>query len=148
MNCQELEHYLHDHIPLSRAMQVSVVAVGPNDLTLQAPLAPNINHQETLFGGSASAIAILAGWSLIHVRLATAGIPNRLVIQRNTMHYDHPVTGACTARAFLAAPADWETFTRLLRRRNRARITALCELTGGGLVAGRLDASYVALREH
>ena len=80
----ELEQYMHKHIPLSKAMAVSVVSVTDSAVTLQAPLEPNINHRETVFGGSASALAILAGWSLLHVRLRAAGIANRLVIQRNT----------------------------------------------------------------
>jgi len=42
----ELERYLHEHIPLSRAMQVSVVSVQPESVVLSAPLAPNINHRE------------------------------------------------------------------------------------------------------
>ena len=81
----ELERYLHQHIPLSKAMQVSVVEVLPAGVVLSAPLAPNINHRDTVFGGSASALAILAAWSLLHTRLSGEGIASRLVIQRNTM---------------------------------------------------------------
>jgi thioesterase domain-containing protein len=60
MDARELQAYLHAHIPLSAAMQVSVDAVAADGVTLRAPLAPNINHRETVFGGSASAVAILA----------------------------------------------------------------------------------------
>jgi len=51
----ELESYLHAHIPLTRAMQVSVVSVEPDSVLLSAPLAPNTNHRDTVFGGSAAA---------------------------------------------------------------------------------------------
>jgi thioesterase domain-containing protein len=101
----ELEAYLHQHIPISRAMQVAVVELAPGSVTLRAPLAPNINHRETVFGGSASAVAILAAWSLLHVRLASAGITSRLVIQHNTMSYDLPIAGAFTARRHAGEPA-------------------------------------------
>lgn len=74
---QELQQYLHEHIPLSRAMQVSVVRAAQEGVVLSAPLAPNINHQETVFGGSASALAILAAWSLVHVRLQASGPPGK-----------------------------------------------------------------------
>lgn len=69
MNPADLEHYLHDHIPLSKAMAVSVASVAPHEVVLRAPLAPNINHRDTVFGGSASAVAILAAWSLLNTRL-------------------------------------------------------------------------------
>lgn len=60
MNPQALEQYLHDHIPLSKAMQVSVLEASQERVILMAPLAPNINHTESVFGGSASAVATLA----------------------------------------------------------------------------------------
>jgi thioesterase domain-containing protein len=53
----ELEHYLHEHIPLSQDMGVEVVMADWNGVTLRAPLTPTINHRETVFGGSASAAA-------------------------------------------------------------------------------------------
>lgn len=68
MDTKSLEKYLHEHIPLSKAMQVSVIEAGQNKVILSAPLAPNINHVGTAFGGSESTVAILAAWSLPHVR--------------------------------------------------------------------------------
>jgi len=141
----DLERYLHEHIPLSRVMQVSVVSVHADGVILRAPLAPNINHQDTVFGGSASALAILAGWSLLHTRLAAAGIASRLVIQRNTMHYDLPITGAFTARSFIRTPAAWESFTRMLERKGRARLTVSCALEFNDQTAARLEGEFVAL---
>ncbi|GAC1692517.1 MAG: YiiD C-terminal domain-containing protein [Steroidobacteraceae bacterium] len=143
--CAELERYLHEHIPLSRAMQVSVVSVHADGVTLRAPLAPNINHQDTVFGGSASALAILAGWSLLHTRLGAAGIASRLVIQRNSVHYDLPIAGPFTARSFLRTPDAWEPFTRMLARKGRARLTVSCALEYDGQSAGRLEGEFVAL---
>ena len=93
MDADGLQQYLHEHIPLSRAMQVTVLAASVEEVLLAAPLAPNINHRETVFGGSASAVCILAAWSLVQVRLRAAGMPGRLVIQRNLMEYLLPVSG-------------------------------------------------------
>ena len=56
-------------------MAVSVKAVTTDTVILAAPLEPNINHKHTVFGGSASALGILAAWSLLHVRLVDAGLP-------------------------------------------------------------------------
>ncbi len=110
-------------------MGVSVVAADEEAVVLRAPLGPNINHRETVFGGSASALAILVAWSLLHLRLRRAGIAGRLVIQRNTMEYDLPVTGEFTARASAGQGRDWQRFTRMLERRGRARY---CCLVGPG----------------
>ena len=145
MLAPELERYLHEHIPLSRAMEVSVVAVEESSVVLKAPLAPNINHRETVFGGSASALAILAAWSLLHTRLLRADMASRLVIQRNTMEYESPIDGSFIARSSLENPEDWPQFIRMLARKGKARISVLSVLEHAEQRAGRLIGEFVAL---
>lgn len=144
MNEQTLQHYLYEHIPLSQAMQVEVVCVQDNAVILSAPLAPNINHRATVFGGSASAVAILAAWSLLHTRLQRAGIASRLVIQSNTMHYDLPITGRFTAHASLADESGWQRFLQMLQRKGKARIAVESVLDCNGSQVGRLRGEFVA----
>jgi len=92
MNHDSLRQYLYDHIPLTKAMQVDITAVSDSSLTLTAPLTPNINHRETVFGGSASALCILSAWSYIHCRLKNyPQFSPRIVIQENSMKYTKPV---------------------------------------------------------
>jgi len=145
MSPGELEAYLHGHIPLSQAMQVSVARVGADEVVLRAPLAPNINHRDTVFGGSASAVAILAAWSLLHVRLRAERLQSRLVIQRNTMDYALPILGEFSARSSLEHPDEWPRFTRMLARKGRARMAVVAVLEAQGQVAGRLTGEFVAL---
>jgi thioesterase domain-containing protein len=141
----ELQDYLHAHIPLSAAMQVSVVSATDASVVLGAPLEPNINHRSTMFGGSLSAVAILSAWSLLHVRLGAEGLKSRLVIQSNRVDYDAPVTGRFTAAAELAEPAAWPRFIKTLTRMKRARIVARSTLMQGDVVGGRFEGEFVAL---
>lgn len=141
----QLQHYLHQHIPLSAAMQVRVLAVSADEVLLQAPLAPNINHRETVFGGSASALAILAAWSLVHTRMQAQGLQGRLVIQRNSMEYGAPIQGDFSARATVDV-AQWQPFARMLARKGKARIAITSVLAHGGQVVGRLEGEFVALQ--
>lgn len=145
MNARDLELYLHEHIPLSRAMQVSVLSVSAESVVLQAPLAPNINHRETVFGGSASALAILAAWALLQTRLQGEGLQSRLVIQRNEMEYLEPIPGAFVARSALQEPGEWPQFKRMLLRRGKARLAVVSVLEHEGRVAGRFRGEFVAL---
>ena len=140
----ELETYLHDHIPLSRAMAVRVASISDAKVVLAAPLAPNINHRDTVFGGSASALAILSAWSLLHLRLTAAGQPSRVVIQRNSMDYLAPIAGDFTATATLGQDATWAGFLRMLTRKGLARITVGAVLDFEGRLAGRLSGEFVA----
>jgi thioesterase domain-containing protein len=145
MDEDELQDYLYQHIPLSAAMQVEVVKIADTGVALSAPLGPNINHRETLFGGSASAVAILAAWCLLQTRLQAAGIGSRLVIQRNTMHYDLPILGTFVARSFLDPAADWDRFLRTLLKHGKARISVGAVLEFEGRTCGRLLGEFVAI---
>ena len=140
----ELETYLHEHIPLSRAMAVRVASISDAKVVLAAPLAPNINHRDTVFGGSASALAILSAWSLLHLRLTAAAQPSRVVIQRNSMDYLAPIAGDFTATATLGQDATWGGFLRMLTRKGLARITVGAVLDFQGRLAGRLSGEFVA----
>lgn len=140
-----LQRYLRDHIPLSKAMQVKVVSADEDAVVLTAPLAPNINHRDTVFGGSASALAILAAWSLLHTRMRAENLSGQLVLQRNSMEYDKPILGDFTARSSLANAEDWSKFTRTLARRGKARLTVTAVLECAGEFVGRLSGEFVAL---
>lgn len=145
MNSLALQDYLHAHIPLSRAMQVEVAAASGEAVVLSAPLQPNINHRETVFGGSASALAILSAWALLHLRLQAEEIACRLVIHRNSMQYDLPVTGRFHARAAAGDAAEWRRFLHVLQRRGKARISVSSVLEFDGATAGRFEGEFVAL---
>lgn len=144
MNTQALQNYLHEHIPMSEAMQVSVESVGPDSIVLSAPLAPNINHQSTVFGGSASSVAILSAWSLVHTKLDQLGLTSRLVIQRNTMSYLLPISGAFAARATIPSGDEWERFLRTFQRKGKARIRVTSMLEFEGKQVGMYEGEFVA----
>lgn len=144
MTPAQLEAYLHENIPLSAAMGVTVVACDARAAVLRAPLAPNINHHANVFGGSASAVALLAGWLWLHGALCEAGLTVKPVIQRNTMDYLVPITQDFEARC-AAPPAEaLAKFLKTLQRHRRARITLEVELVCGGMRVGFLTGDYAA----
>ncbi len=140
----QLEAYLHENIPLSAAMGVSVVSCDARAAVLRAPLAPNINHHANVFGGSASAVSLLAGWLWLHGALCAAGQTVKPVIQRNTMDYLLPVTRDFEARCAAPPPEVLAKFLKMLQRHRRARITLEVELVSGGVRVGLLTGEYVA----
>ncbi|MES2450870.1 MAG: YiiD C-terminal domain-containing protein [Pseudomonadota bacterium] len=139
-----LEQYLHRQIPLSAAMQVAVDAANLDSVVLSAPLEPNVNHKSTAFGGSISALGILAAWSLVHLRLLDEGLICEVVIQSNQMDYDRPITGTFAASSSLSDPAAWPAFLKILTRRRLARIEVRSELIFEEKVVGRLSGRFVA----
>ncbi len=146
MTPEQLQQYLYQHIPLSAAMQVSVTTLADDHVTLQAPLTPNINYHETVFGGSASTLAILSAWSLLNTRLHNAGLDCTLVIQRNSMEYEKPITGEFTATAYIPLTENWEKFLRTFARMGKARITVVSTLRLETDRVGLFQGEFVALQ--
>ena len=141
---RDLEAYLHEQIPLSAAMEVSVRSASAEAVVLSAPLGPNINHKRTAFGGSIATLGILAAWSLLHLRLLEAGLRCEGVIQSSHMDYDKPITGAFEARSALAEPEGWPAFLKMLTRRKAARIAVASQLLFEDGVVGRFSGKFVA----
>lgn len=145
MNNKELEKYLHDHIPLSKAMEVEVRNASSENVVLFAPLAPNINHRDTVFGGSASAIAILSAWCLLFVRLKRQAQSGRIIIRRNSMLYEKPISGGFTAIAQSPDEKAWLKVVDALKRNRMARVAVISILECDGQTVGKLEGEFVVL---
>jgi thioesterase domain-containing protein len=140
-----LERYLHQHIPLSAAMGARVLMATPQRVQLTAPLAPNVNHNETIFGGSAAALATLSAWALLHLRVARAGLEARLLIQRSSMEYQQPIPGDFDAVCRFADELLWERFRVTLVRRGRARLTLSAYLVHDARRMATFEGEFVGL---
>jgi thioesterase domain-containing protein len=142
----EVEAYLHQHIPLSADMGVRVVACDNAGVTLRAPLAPNINHRSTVFGGSTSAMAILAAWTWLNFALRAVGPVPRLVIQRNTVDYLAPIIGEFESHCAGLPAEKFASFRRTLERHGKARATLATVLSCKGAKVAEFSGEFVALR--
>ena len=140
-----MEAYLQEHIPLSADMGVTVLQAGARGVVLEAPLEPNVNHRATAFGGSVAAVAMLAGWALVHFRLGAEGVAAETVIHRGDMRYDSPIHGPFRALCERIADKPWQRFTKAITKHGRGRIGVVVRIETGGAAVATLVASYVAL---
>jgi thioesterase domain-containing protein len=146
MTLRETTLYLHEHIPITAHLGAAVEAYDGSSIRLAAPLGPNLNHRSTAFGGSLSALAILSGWTLLHLALRERGIDARVVIQRSEMDFDAPVTGDLVVTSVLPASRQWERFLATLGRHARARVRVGGTVIASGASAGTHGGVYVAVR--
>ena len=145
MTSESLEAYIHRQIPITAAMGVRIVEATLNRVELSAPLAPNINHRETVFGGSAAAVATLAAWTLILVRMRHEDLTGRLVIARNSMAYLKPIDADFTAVASADQLSSWEKFVAGLTRKGRGRLQAASHLFLNGDQTADFQGQFVAI---
>ena len=127
-------------------MGVHLKIATPGRVELRAPLAPNINHHETVFGGSACALATLSAWTLVHIGLRHANVEATTVIQRNVMSYEEPIHGDFSAVCTLTDDTVWQRFLKTLDRRGRARITMNAHLLFDDRQVASFEGDFVALR--
>jgi thioesterase domain-containing protein len=145
MDERQLESYLHDRIPLARAMAIEVQEAAIDRVRIRAPLAPNINHRDTVFGGSASAVAILAAWSVVRVRMLAEGLEGRIVIRRNSVSYEQPMAADFTATAGAPDAAEWTRLRAALARGRPGRVRVSAVLDCKGSKAGEFAGEFVVL---
>lgn len=117
-----LQHTLDSEIPLSRSIGIKVVHSSPTSLSLSAPLAPNINHKCTAFGGSLYSVAVLTGWGMAFLLLKNNGLGGHIVIQESHTRYLKPVTGPIISSCTLDDHDIIDKFLHRYQRKGIARI--------------------------
>jgi thioesterase domain-containing protein len=141
----DLEAFLRREIPLSRDMGVSVSHLDGEALELSAPLAPNLNHKRTAFGGSLYSLAVLAAWGTVRLILQDAGIMAHVVISEGGLSYLKPVTGEFRARCPRPPEAAAVAFRHALLRKGKGRIALRCEVREASAPEGEPAAVFTGM---
>ncbi len=145
MNLKELTSYIHEHIPLTAHLGAVVEKYDGNEIEISAPLEPNLNHRNTAFGGSISAVGILSGWALLYIKLKEISLKTRLVIQHSSLDFIEPIDGAFKAICTMPESSEWERFIKTLKRHGKARITVESKIENSNNHVGNHSGTYVAI---
>lgn len=140
-----LEQTLHRDIPITREMGIRVAAYDGKQLRLTAPLTPNVNDKGTAFGGSLYSLAVLCGWSLLHLKLKEAGLPHNVVIQEANVRYLLPVSQDITAECNIDDEALTQMFASL-EKHDRARLPLAVVIKQNERPALEFSGRYVVLK--
>ncbi|MFH0934504.1 MAG: thioesterase domain-containing protein [Pseudomonadota bacterium] len=138
----KLQQTLHDDIPLTREMGITVAAYDGRQLRLAAPLAPNLNHKCTAFGGSLYSLAVLCGWGLLHLKLEEAGLHRHIVIQEADIEYLLPVAQDMEAECEVD-DAALQRFMAMLQKHGRSRLSLEVAIKRDGHAAVKFSGRYV-----
>lgn len=132
-------------MPPVMAMGLRIVEATAERLRLHAPLVANLNDKGCAFGGSLTSLMTLAGWSLITLRLAEAGLDADVFVADSEIRYRAPLYADLEATAELVDGESWQVFIDTLQSRGRARLSVLAEvaLPEGG-VATECRSRYAA----
>ncbi len=143
MTPNELQTFLHQNIPASAALQLTVVDSRAEKVALLAPFAANCNHHHSVFGGSISLLATLCAWSLVHLNFPE--YHGKIVIQEGSTRYLKPARGDLTAVCETENPEEWAECAKMLASRGKGKINVSCRLFSEGEVAAEFAGRYVVL---
>jgi thioesterase domain-containing protein len=140
---RHLQAVLHEEIPLTRHIGITVEAYDGHTLRLRAPLENNINHKLTAFGGSLYSVAVLCGWGLLYLKMQERGVAGHIVIHETRAHYALPVSSDIVAETGFESGEQLERFMRTYQRKGRARVALAIHVGQGGQAVFHLDGRYV-----
>jgi thioesterase domain-containing protein len=140
----DLEQRIHAAIPLSRAMGLRISELGDTRISVEAPLAPNVNVHGTGFAGSLYALGILSAWGLCAHLIGRAGLQADLVVAEAAIRYRAPLRGDIVCRCHLGDAAA-RRFVEDLGDRGRARATLEVSIGDGpeAVIEAQMHASLV-----
>lgn len=143
---QALTDELQRSIPLTAAMQLSVIDCSAGHMTMQAPLAVNYNLHGTGFAGSLATLATICGWALAReAGLASAWSP-AWVIRQSRCEFLAPARGDLIATAELS-PAVWSAFERRAKVTNHPRLRIVSRVRSLGSEVLLHHGTFVALTQ-
>ena len=147
------ELFLHEMIPLAKAMGVGVELSDENALVLRAPKDQNRNPLNTAFGGSLVSLATLAGYGVVWELMrsvepaAKNGAPEKprwhIVVKESKAAYRRPVIGDLIAICERPAQAVISEFKDALARYGKAKLKVSARVVESGKTAVDFQAAYV-----
>lgn len=146
------ELFLHEMIPLAKAMGVGVELSDDRALTLTAPKEQNKNSLNTAFGGSLVSIATLAGYGVVWELMRTEKkSPDEktswhIVVKESRAAYRKPVIGDLRAICERPAQAAISEFKEALARYGKAKLKLRARVVENGTTAVDVHAAFVVSR--
>ena len=139
---REAEKFLHEQIPITRAMGLRVVGHDGDGFTVEAPVALNSNHLRTGFGGSINAVATLAAYGFLWVELNDAAA--HVVVAESSIRFLRPVREIIRATCLRPDNDTLEKFRSDFSERRKARITLRVRVAEAGETAAEFEGRFVA----
>jgi thioesterase domain-containing protein len=144
------EMFLHEMIPLAKAMGVGVEVSDEKALVLTAPKEQNKNSLNTAFGGSLVSLATLAGygvvWELMKNERQSEKPVWHIVVKESRAAYRKPVLGDLRAICERPAQAAIAEFKDTLARYGKAKLKLKAAIVENGSVAVDVTAAFVVVR--
>jgi thioesterase domain-containing protein len=139
---RDAEKFLHEQIPITRAMGLRVIAHDDSGFTVEAPVALNSNHLRTAFGGSINAVATLAAYGFLWMELKDAAV--HVVVAESSIRFLRPVREMIRATCPRPDANSLASFRGQFAEKGKARIALRVNVSEAGEIAAQFEGQFVA----
>ena len=121
-------------------MGIRVVPQGES-FAIEAPVALNYNHLHTAFGGSINAVATLAAYAFLWLRL---GDESHVVVRESTIRFLRPLRETIRARCEEPRAEELRAFESALAAKGKGAITLRVIVEDHAQIAAEFSGTFVA----
>ncbi len=146
MSEPKLLKFLHEQIPLTKSLGLSIISIDEKGALIRAPLAPNLNHLGGAFGGSLATMMILSGYIWLYDALLKNNHHAHVILFREESEYLLPVKTDIEVLAKSPSQEDWKKFEESFRRKGTGRLVLHSEIRISEGLAARFRGEFVARR--
>ena len=141
---KKLQNKLHDEIPLTKLMQLSLQNYNDKELITTAPLDININDKGTAFGGSLSTVTIISSWSMCWLLSQELQYDSKnIVVIKNENSYLKPVTKNIICHTTRPDQDEINILKEKLEKKGSASISIQSKIIEDGNVCVEFEGLYV-----
>ena len=144
MDKKEFEQFLHRQIPVTKAMEFSVLEFTASRVRISAKLEPNRNHHLTAFGGSISCLMTVTGWALVYANIKEIDPNAHIVIWKSNIRYLKPLKKDFTAECVLTNEADKINLFKMYNKNHKGKLSVKVHCCEDGFLAAEFEGQYVA----
>jgi len=138
----EIQRIIDEQIGPAAQMQFRVARCDGESLHMRAPLAANLNHHGSGFGGSLYSICAVAGWALLLYALREAGLDGWIVIREARVRYLRPLREDLQVRIAPAQADGLAAALADLRSRGAARVSLRASIADRGRAALAFEGEF------
>lgn len=146
MNTYDFEQFLHQQIPITKAMAFSVIEFTPSKIKISAKLAPNKNHKSTAFGGSINALMTVCGWAMMFINIKEIDPDAHIVIQKSNINYLLPIKGDFIAECHLSDEESKIKFLEMYTRHSKGKLNLTVSCYNQDSLLAEFQGQYVAFK--
>lgn len=139
-------HKIHNEIPATQLLGISIDELDHLSIRLSAPLSHNINGHQTGFAGSIFTTGITAGWTLVSHHLKHHQINASVVAGNAEIKYIRPLTTSFVATCSFPEGYSIENWECRWQNNKSAKQSLTITIGDGIVAAAQINATFYIKR--